>query len=96
MPRVSLIPVSGGPPYAITLPMTLVGRKADCDFRLDADGVAELHCVLALADGLVLLRDLDTDHIRVNNRRVRRAVLMHNDAVRIGSCEFRVNYEGKA
>jgi predicted component of type VI protein secretion system len=76
--------------------MTLVGRKADCDFPLQGDEVAELHCVFALVDGMLLLRDLDTDAVCVNNQRVRRAVLLHNDIVRIGSSEFRVRYEGKS
>jgi hypothetical protein len=94
MPTISLIPVDGGLPYAITLPMTLVGRKADCDLPLNAHGVADLHCVLAISDGLVLLRDLDTDRVHVNGQRVRRAVLLHNDVVRFGGWEFRVHYEG--
>jgi pSer/pThr/pTyr-binding forkhead associated (FHA) protein len=73
--------------------MTLVGSKEDCDLCLDGDEVARLHCVLALTDDVILLRDLDTDHVRVNGQRVRRAVLLPNDTVAFGSREFRVQYE---
>ena len=92
MRRISLLPLNGGEPLFITLPMTLVGEKADCDLRLEGEGVAYLHCVIALADDLALLRDLDTGRTRVNGQRVGRAVLLHNDTLTIGSCGFRVQY----
>lgn len=93
MPRCSLVPLDGSQPFVVTLPMTLVGAKAGCDFQIDDEAVAPQCCVLALADGYLLLRDLDTDCIRVNGQRVRRAVLLDNDRVAIAGREFRVQYE---
>jgi predicted component of type VI protein secretion system len=90
--RISLIPVSGGTPFVMTFPIALVGRKEDCDWQLDAEGIAELHCVLVLADDMLLLRDLDTGTIRVNGQRVRRAVLLANDILDIAGSRFRVEY----
>ena len=59
--RISLVPLDGGAPLIVTLPMTLMGRKAECDFRVEGDDIPDLCCVLAQADDLLLLRDLDTD-----------------------------------
>jgi pSer/pThr/pTyr-binding forkhead associated (FHA) protein len=73
--------------------MTLVGRKESCDFRVDEEGVAEMHCVFALTDDLVLLRDLETGRTHVNGQAVRRAVLLENDLLRIGESRFWVRYE---
>jgi hypothetical protein len=91
---ISLVPLNGGEPFVITLPLTLVGRKEGCDFCLEGEGVADLHCVLAPVDDLFLLRDLDTGSIRVNGQRVRRAVLLPDDLLFIASCGFRVRYDG--
>lgn len=91
--RISLIPLNGGERYDVTLPMILVGRQQDCDFRLDQEGVENLHCVLALSDDVLLIRDLNTDSIRVNGQRVRRAVLLDNDRLTIGSYIFRIQYQ---
>jgi hypothetical protein len=60
---------------------------------VDGNEVASLCCVLAQADNFLLLRDLDTDSIRVNGQPVRRAVLLPDDRLTIGGCEFRVQYE---
>jgi hypothetical protein len=73
--------------------MSLVGAKENCDLQVEGDGVAPLCCVLALTDGLLLLRDLDTDTIRVNGQRVRRAALLANDRLTVAGREFQVHYE---
>jgi hypothetical protein len=88
--RLSLIPLDGGEPYVVVLPLTLVGSKEGCDFRVQGEEVAPVCCVLALSDGLLLLRDLETDSLRVNGQRVRRAILLPNDRLTIGNREFRV------
>jgi hypothetical protein len=91
--RIALVPVDGGQPYPVTLPMTLVGSKPDCDFRVDGEGVPPLCCVLAWADDLLLLRDLDTDTIRVNGQPARRAVLFPGVQLSIAGREFWVHQE---
>jgi pSer/pThr/pTyr-binding forkhead associated (FHA) protein len=89
--RAQLIPVDGGPPVEIERDLTLVGRKEDCDLRLDHKSVSKLHCVIVKTDGLLLLRDLgSTNGTRVNGQRVRRAALLPNDQLHIASCKFTV------
>jgi pSer/pThr/pTyr-binding forkhead associated (FHA) protein len=89
--RAQLIPLDGGPPIEIVKDLLVVGRKDDCDLRLDHKSVSKLHCVIVKTDGLLLLRDLgSTNGTRVNGQRVRRAALLPNDQVSIASCKFRV------
>jgi pSer/pThr/pTyr-binding forkhead associated (FHA) protein len=90
--RAQLIPLEGGEPIDLVRDLTLVGRKEDCDLRLDHKSVSKLHCVLVKTDGLLLLRDLgSTNGTRVNGQRVRRAALLPNDQVAIANYKFRVH-----
>src|SRR6478736_7822879 len=89
--RAQLIPVDGGAPISITKDLVLVGRKEDCDVRLDHKSVSKLHCVLVKTDGLLLLRDLgSTNGTRVNGQRVRRAALLPNDQLQLASMRYSV------
>ncbi len=89
--RIRLIPLEGGTPIEIAKDLVLVGRKEDCDLRLDHKSISKLHCVLAKTDGLLLLRDLgSTNGTRVNGQRVRRAALLPNDQLQIASLRFAV------
>jgi predicted component of type VI protein secretion system len=90
--RAQLVPLDGGPPVEIVKDLTLVGRKEDCDLRLDHKSVSKMHCAIVKTDGLLLLRDLgSTNGTRVNGQRVRRAALLPNDQVTIAHFKFRVN-----
>jgi pSer/pThr/pTyr-binding forkhead associated (FHA) protein len=89
--RAQLIPLDGTAPIDITKDLIVVGRKEDCDLRLEHKSVSKLHCVIVKTDGLLLLRDLgSTNGTRVNGTRVRRAALLPNDAVSIAHFKFRV------
>src|SRR6478736_4681962 len=89
--KARLLPVDGSPPIDITRDLTIVGRKEECDLRLDHKSVSKMHCVLVKTDGLLLLRDLgSTNGTRVNGLRVRRAALLPNDQLTIANCKFRV------
>src|SRR5262245_23168875 len=50
--RAALVPIDGGSAIDIGKDMTLVGRKEDCDVRLDHKSVSKVHCVLVKTDGL--------------------------------------------
>jgi pSer/pThr/pTyr-binding forkhead associated (FHA) protein len=90
--RAQLVPLEGGTPIDIVKDMTLVGRKEDCDLRLEHKSVSKMHCVIVKTDGLLLLRDLgSTNGTRVNGQRVRRAALLPNDQLSIANYKFRVN-----
>ena len=88
---VRLIPLEGGAAIEIAKDLVLVGRKEDCDLRLDHKSISKLHCVLVKTDGLLLLRDLgSTNGTRVNGQRVRRAALLPNDQLQLASLRYTV------
>src|SRR5262245_46919142 len=89
--RAQLIPLDGSEPVDIVRDLTLVGRKEECDLRLDHKSVSKMHCVIVKTDGLLLMRDLgSTNGTRVNGQRVRRAALLPNDQLAIANFKFRV------
>jgi pSer/pThr/pTyr-binding forkhead associated (FHA) protein len=89
--RAQLIPLEGGSPVEIVKDLIIVGRKEECDLRLDHKSVSKMHCVIVKTDGLLLLRDLgSTNGTRVNGQRVRRAALLPNDQLTIANFKFRV------
>jgi len=89
--RAQLLPLDGGSPIDINKDLIVVGRKEDCDLRLEHKSVSKVHCVLVKTDGLLLLRDLgSTNGTRVNGTRVRRAALLPNDQLSIANYKFRV------
>src|SRR5437763_10342363 len=89
--RAQLIPLDGTPAFDIVKDLIVVGRKEECDLRLDHKSVSKMHCVIVKTDGLLLLRDLgSTNGTRVNGQRVRRAALLPNDQVSIANYKFRV------
>jgi pSer/pThr/pTyr-binding forkhead associated (FHA) protein len=91
--RVRLIPLEEGTPVEITKDLILVGRKEDCDLRLDHKSVSKLHCVIVKTDGLLLVRDLgSTNGTRVNGQRVRRAALLPNDQLQVASLRYTVQF----
>jgi len=89
--RAQLLPLDGGPPIEIVKDLIVVGRKEECDLRLDHKSVSKMHCVIVKTSGLLLLRDLgSTNGTRVNGQRVRRAALLPNDQVSIANYKFKV------
>jgi len=87
-----LVPLDGSNPIDIVKDLTLVGRKEDCDLRLEHKCVSKMHCVIVKTDGMLMLRDLgSTNGTRVNGQRVRRAILLPDDQLHIASYKFRVH-----
>lgn len=91
--RALLIPLDGGEAIELTKDLTLVGRKEDCDLRLDHKSVSKQHCVLVKTDGMLFIRDLgSTNSTRVNGQRVRRSALLPNDQLTIANYKFKVHF----
>ncbi|GIW81649.1 MAG: hypothetical protein KatS3mg105_3456 [Gemmatales bacterium] len=91
--RTLLVPLDGGEPIELVKDLTLVGRKENCDLRIDHKSVSKLHCVIVKTEGMLLLRDLgSTNSSRVNGQRVRRAALLPNDRLSIAHFHFRVEF----
>jgi predicted component of type VI protein secretion system len=91
--RAQLVPLDGGAPVEVVKDLTLVGRKEECDLRLDHKSVSKMHCVIVKTDGMLLLRDLgSTNGTRVNGQRVRRAALMPDDELTIAGFKFRIQF----
>jgi len=89
--RAQLVPLDGGPAIDVVKDLTIVGRKDDCDLKLEHKSVSKMHCIIVKTDGLLLLRDLgSTNGTRVNGQRVRRAALLPNDQLSIANYKFRV------
>src|ERR1044071_3678122 len=95
--RAQLVPLDGGSPVDIVKDLVVVGRKEDCDLRLEHKSVSKIHCVIVKTDGLLLLRDLgSTNGTRVNGQRIRRAALLPNDQVAFANFKYRVAFGPEA
>lgn len=73
--------------------MKTVGRAVRADFIVEAAMVSRLHCRLVSSDdGRLEVEDLgSTNGTYVNDRRVRRAVLVPGDRLRVGRVELVVS-----
>src|SRR4051794_15920368 len=72
--------------------VALLGRAAACDVRLDAEGVASLHCAVASGPAGPVLRDAGAPSGTLVNCEVVRGerLLSDGDLVCVGPFEFRV------
>jgi hypothetical protein len=80
--------------YFLSHPVTVIGRAAEADLRLEDSGVSRRHAELRYADGRVELIDLgSTNGVTVNGKPVGRAELRDGDRLDIASTTliFRVD-----
>lgn len=75
----------------LTFPLTVVGRAAGCDVRLNVDGVEPHHCLLAFGPAGLTLRDLGgAAGTAVNGEKVSCAPLADGDELGVGPFQFRL------
>ncbi len=83
--RAQLLPVDGSSAIEIAKDLLVVGRREDCDLRLEHKSVSKIHCVIIKTDGLLMLRDLgSTNGTRVNGNVVQIRRLRPGDRVGVG------------
>jgi hypothetical protein len=72
--------------YFLSHPVTVIGRAAEADLRLDDSGVSRRHAELRYADGKVELIDLgSTNGVTVNGKPVGHALLHDGDRLDVAS-----------
>ena len=71
---VRLVPASNGKSIRLDKPVLLIGRNPDCDVVLKCSRkVSRMHCLLAVSDDRVIVRDLaSTNGVWINGHRVDR------------------------
>ena len=71
---IRLVPAIKGKSIRLDKPVLLIGRNPDCDVVLKSSRkVSRLHCLLAVADNRVIVRDLNsTNGVWINGHRVER------------------------
>ena len=86
--------VVGGRHHGRVIPLAtkkfLIGREQDCHLRPNSELVSRHHCVFAVDDFSVHVRDLgSTNGTFVNDQRVRGEVLLNSgDRIRVGKLDF--------
>lgn len=79
---------------AVDQPLILVGRHAECDLQLESSKISRKHCLLALAEPYLLVRDLEsTNGVRVNGEKVQEGKLRSGDELMIGNLRFRLEID---
>jgi hypothetical protein len=80
-----------GTRQALTSAVTVVGRDSKCDFRLDAEGISPIHCIIASSGDSLHLRTLpDALAVIVNGGAVFDCSLGNGDLVEIGPFHFQI------
>jgi len=91
------VPLEGGNAIDLTRDLTVVGRKEDCDLRLDHKSISKFHCVIVKMENTLILRDLgSTNGTMLNGKKVRRATLKNNDCLNIANLPFRIQISNEA
>lgn len=75
-------------------PILLVGRHGECDVQLESSKISRKHCLLAVLEPYILVRDLEsTNGVRVNGEKVQEGKLQHGDELTIGNLRFKVEWD---
>jgi pSer/pThr/pTyr-binding forkhead associated (FHA) protein len=75
----------------LSVPLTLIGRSAACDIRLQAEDVEPAHCALVHGPDGLLVRDLGGGGVLVNDTLVESVLLHDGDMLAVGPFHFTVH-----
>ena len=93
----SLVVVNGrqtGARQPLAGPLTLLGRAADCDVRLNVKSVQPHHAVLVQGPDGLLLRNLAGQGVQVNGAAASLCPVDHGDVIAVGPFQFRLERTG--
>ena len=81
--------------FSLDKPVSVLGRRVDCDLRIPLIGVSRQHCELLAKDGGVAVKDLDSSNgTFVNARRIQEQPLKPGDRLQVGPVLFTVQIDG--
>lgn len=87
--------VLGGAKEGAEIPLKkdqfLIGRSKECTLRAGSEAISRKHCLIALSEGRVTIRDLGSRNgTIVNDRKIDgETSLNHGDEIRVGPLKFR-------
>jgi len=88
------MPLGGGDSIPLLKKHLLVGRRESCDIVLRFANVSAHHCELAIEEGYLYVRDLQSRNgIKVNEVRVTERRLDPGDILSISKHRYRVEYD---
>jgi adenylate cyclase len=83
-----------GDPIPLLKPKLLIGRRDNCDIRLNFQNISGQHCQLELLNGYWHVRDLRSRNgIKVNGMRCDTKWLLPGDEISIAKHRYEVTYE---
>jgi hypothetical protein len=86
----------GGARRPLDRPLTLLGRAAGCDLRLNVEGVRALHAAVVRGPDGFCLRDLAGGGVQVNGDAAGDCALKDGDVIALGPFQFRFEAGGAA
>lgn len=88
-----LVPLGGGPDFALRKARLTVGRKAPCDVIIERATVSGRHCELDFVDGHWFVRDLGSRNgTRIDGERIEEGWILPNGRLTIGDQRFQLEY----
>ncbi len=74
-----------------------IGRSPNTDIQIDNLAVSNQHARLIIQKGQYTVEDLNsTNGTLLNNKKISKAILKHNDIVAVGKHTLVINLDGKA
>ncbi|MGH7180043.1 MAG: FHA domain-containing protein [Tepidisphaeraceae bacterium] len=81
--------------FSIVKDLTVIGRREDCDFRIQLGEISRKHCKLLRDNGSLRVEDLGSSNGTFHNgARVQEAELQAGDTLQVGSVAFVVQIDG--
>lgn len=82
--------------FPITRPVTVMGRKHNCDLRVPISSVSREHCQIERDGDAIMLRDLGSSNgTFCNDQRVQEAKLAAGDRITVGPVHFTLIIDGE-